>query len=656
MAARDILQSASGLGSSKLYVDDVFSTYLYDGNGATQTINNGIDLAGKGGMVWVKVRSGTGNHYLYDTTRGVNISLGSDSTASQVNNANSLTAFNATGFSIGSYLSSAGSAFTSWTFRKAPKFFDVVTYTGTGLTNRQVPHNLGTAPGMIIVKRTDTTSNWFVYHRSLSSGSWLYLNLTTGASSGGQPFGSTDPTSTYFSTDGISSNLNVSGATYVAYLFAHDATSDGIVQCGLGSGTSQVDLGWEPQFVLVKRIDDVSNWCIEDTLRGLDANTTSNPALLANTTAAESTTSGSSIAINSTGFTGVTSGWVSYIYLAIRIPNKPPTSGTEVFQPVTYTGTNTDNRLVNTGIKTDMAWFRMRSGSGTGYEGFVVGDRLRGQGWWKTGLQQAETATADGLDQQIVSTTEYGTAFSSMTGVWVGNNTGTTSASVNINANTTANNHIVEAFKRAPGFMDIVCYTGTGVVMTVPHQLGVTPELMVIKRRVGLADPIVYSAFEGPTKFLILDRTDASSVSSGVFNDTNPTTSVFTVGSGSANVNISAATYVAYLFATLPGISKVGSYTGNGTSQTIDCGFTTGARFVLIKCTTASEHWMVWDTARGILSGTSFDPPLATSSTGAENEFGIQSWIDPANQGFTIPTSNGTVNGAGRSYIYLAIA
>jgi hypothetical protein len=112
---------------------------------------------------------------------------------------------------------------------------------------------------------------------------------------------------------------------------------------------------------------------------------------------------------------------------------------------------------------------------------------------------------------------------------------------------------------------------------------------------------------------------------------------------------------VCYLFATLPGISKVGSYTGNGSSQTINCGFSTGARFVLIKTRNglASSDWYVWDTTRGIVSAN--DPHLSLNTTAAEVT--TNDSIDPDSTGFIVNQVAATnINVDTVSYIYLAFA
>jgi len=169
MLSAKLKEAAGNSADATLYVDDVFSTWLYTGNGSTQTITNGIDLAGKGGLVWVKSRSAATNNFLFDTTRGVNVEINSNTTDANATLVNSVTAFNSSGFALGSAagINVSAATYASWTFRKAAKFFDVVTYTGTG-SARTIAHSLGVAPGMVIVKRTDTTGNWQVYSMIMS--------------------------------------------------------------------------------------------------------------------------------------------------------------------------------------------------------------------------------------------------------------------------------------------------------------------------------------------------------------------------------------------------------------------------------------------------------------------------------------------------------
>jgi hypothetical protein len=220
---------------------------------------------------------------------------------------------------------------------------------------------------------------------------------------------------------------------------------------------------------------------------------------------------------------------------------------------------------------------------------------------------------------------------------------------------------IFECFRRAPGFFDVVCYTGTNVVRTVNHNLGVVPELIIVKKRNSAEDWAVYSSGTGNTQWLVLNSNSGPSTAPWAWNDTSPTASVFTVGAGGQETNGSGWNYVAYLFASCPGVSKVGSYTGNGgssgtsgTGQTINCGFTNGARFVLIRrSNSVGGDWYVWDSARGIVSGG--DPYLVLNSTAAEAT-GVDV-VDPDSSGFIVNQTPGpNLNITGVPYIFLAIA
>ena len=260
---------AASLSAEKIYIEDVFSTYLYTGNGSTQTITNGIDLSGEGGLVWVKNRTfgsnggSLGYNVLYDSAVQDYLNSDTSNAASVFNKTNTTggaVSFTSSGFTAGGISSSN---FASWTFRKAAKFFDVLTYTGNG-SNRTIAHNLDSVPGCIIVKRTDTTGDWQVYHRANTAApetDYLVLNSTAETADSNTRWNDTLPTSTVFSL-GTEATVNASGGTYVAYLFAHDAGgfgdagTDNVVSCGGmvldGSGNGRAELGWDPQFVIHK--------------------------------------------------------------------------------------------------------------------------------------------------------------------------------------------------------------------------------------------------------------------------------------------------------------------------------------------------------------------------------------------------------------------
>jgi len=129
------------------------------------------------------------------------------------------------------------------------------------------------------------------------------------------------------------------------------------------------------------------------------------------------------------------------------------------------------------------------------------------------------------------------------------------------------------------------------------------------------------------------------------------TSSVMPTASGS--IHASGQTYIAYLFATVAGVSKVGSYTGSSSAVNVDCGFTSGARFILIKRTSASgDGWFTFDSVRGIVAGN--DPFLYLNDT--QSEFTSYDAIDPYDAGFTVTTALAGLNTNGSTYIFYAIA
>jgi hypothetical protein len=637
-------------GATQTFVDDVFSTYLYNGNGSTQTITNGIDLAGKGGLVWQKRRDGADDNFLSDTTNGLSnppllISnqtggLNYQGAYSPVNQFLS-TGFNMTSLSLNN---DSGQTFVSWTFRKAPKFFDVVTYTGNGAgfgDPYTINHNLGVTPAIVIIKNTSSVGHWFCFARGESGYYDLFLSLTAAASPS-SPHSAANYNLTASSFDPAKfqnlTSTNTNGQTYVAYLFAHDTSATGIIQCGSfttdGSGNATVNLGWEPQFLIRKTVTgDGGNWVMLDSMRGMTASN-SVQSLYPNLSNEENTSSGTSI--NATGFTiaGFTAS-ATQIYMAIRRSNKPPTLGTQVFAPVINTGNDTAGTVLTAGFPVDLTIGTCRNYTGLTYSNFV--DRLRGE---KRNLQS-------GTSNVEFSDTTGLTSYANQTGIVVGNGT----------ANSWSNQapwlYINWMFKRASGFFDVVCYTGAYSAVAdqvVNHNLNVSPELIILKKRNTSGFWAVISTTIGLNKYLTLNSSDVSS-NFTFLNSVSP--SSFSLNKIADNYSETNSTYVAYLFATLVGISKVGSYTGNGSSQNIECGFAAGARIILIKRTDSTGDWYVWDTARGIVSNN--DPHLSLNTYAAEVT--TDDSVDPYSAGFAVNQVAATnINVSSATYIFLAIS
>ena len=632
MLANKLMSALSGGAEEKLYVDDVFSTYLYTGNGSTQTINNGIDLAGKGGLVWIKRRDSgfAGNHELQDTVKGIGNCLQTNTT--NANLALNRITVSSSGFNLlnnSSNTNASGGSFVGFTFRRSPKFFDVVTYTGNGVAGRQIPHLLGIAPGMLFVKRTNSTQNWWAYHRSAGSDKYLFLNTSSAADTDLAVWSNTNPTDTEFTVSNYT-GLNEAGSTYVAYLFAHDSSADGIIQCGSfttdASGNATVNLGWEPQYLMVKASSASGNWEVADTSRGQTAGPSGSAnslTLFPNLSNAEAQQAPNCVMLSATGFS-VNSYRVAsatFIYLAIRRPNKPPTTGTQVYNAIARTGTGAATTVTGVGFAPDL----VKVGGRNLPSGNVWFDRLRGA---KTYLSSQSTYQETTNSNSVLSYDMGGCTFGA-----------DTAGDVNLSG---GYNYINHFFRRAPGFFDVVCTNDNGSNQTLNHSLGVAPELIIEKQRSSGTDWWVQlHAINAMAK---LNLTDAAFGNLSAF----PVTATTFKTAG-----YSSGTSVAYLFASVPGISKVGSYTGNGSSQTINCGFTTGARFVLIKKTSGTGDWLVWDTARGIVSAN--DPHLSLNTTATEVT--TDDSVDPANSGFIVNQVAATnINVTGGTYIFLAIS
>lgn len=641
---------ASAGEESKLYSDDVFQAFTRTGTGADVAVTTGIDMT-KGYMLWSKGRSGATDHAIYDSARGLTYDLASNTAAAQTTQATGLKAVSATGHTIGSLakMNTSAATYVDFVFRRAPKFFDVVTYTGTG-TNQTIPHNLGAKPGLIIIKRTDAAANWAVGAR-ISDSQWVSSRtaggfILNGTAATTAPFYSNAASATSFNTADAGANYedtNTLGAQYVAYLFAHDPSADGIIQCGSfttdASGNATVNLGWEPQWLMLKRSNGVENWTIIDNMRGWTNSSAADPILEPNTSGAEYT--GSNFGNpTATGFQIASfSASSDYIYIAIRRPNKPPTTGTQVYNAIARTGTGAA-ATVTAGFPVDLVITKKRSS--TTLTGAIFTDRLRGKtNWLDSTATTAETITADTI-----------TGLDSMTGVVLGADA-TTSA-----FNTNSHTYVDHFFKRSPGFFDVVCYTGDGQNnRDINHGLGAVPTFAFIKERDGTAGwTVKLPAGNGATMTIMSLNSNFGSL----FTLGNPSTattfnvhSSATTGNTNAQTNNSNKKYVAFLFASYLGISKVGSYTGNGSSQTINCGFTTGARFILIKRTDAAGDWYIWDTARGIVSAN--DPHISLNTTAAEVT--TDDSVDPTNEGFIVNNVSPTnINVNAGQYIFLAIA
>ena len=622
-------------------VAEVFSTFLYKGTGGALTVNNGIDLAGEGGLTWIKSRSNAYDNVLINSESGITKSLFSNDTGAEDTNAPYITSYNSNGFTLagGGWYGTNETNFTyaSWTFRKKEKFFTCLTYTGNGVAGREIPHGLAGPVGMLVVKCTSNAQSWPVWQKSIPT-CVTYLNTTSGSAcgTGNGVFGNAaytniNPTDSVF-TVGADNEVNGSGRTYVAYLFADNSSEDAddqMIKCGSfttdGSGAASVNLGWEPQFLLTKKTNASADWVILDSMRGFPTKGIDNAKLSPNTNGAEAGSSSFGGGTAANGFSWFNDGASQqYIYMAIRAPMMvEPENATDVFgmsnamtQPLP---------AFNSTFPVDMSLNKRPAYS----QNVAIGSRLQG-----TKHLYTDTNTLE------VNEVEYVWDF--MDG-WGG-------------FNSSNSDYQSWNWKRAKGYMDCVAYIGTGSNTPHSHSLAAVPEMMWLKPRdangQGGHNWLCWHKAMPINTYMMLNYDNAQAAFNWS-NETLPTKTGFTVKSNVQSVNQATKLYMAYLFSTLAGISKCGSYTGNGSYQTISCGFSAGSRFVLIKRTDAAGDWYVWDSVRGIVAGN--DPHLSLNTLSAQVT--SDDSVDPHNSGFIVNQVSATnINVSSGTYIFYAIA
>lgn len=634
------MAAAGASGGDALTVDQVFSTFLYTGTSSSQSHVTNIDLAGEGGLVWIKNREGTDRHGLYDTVRGAGEEISSNLTNAKRTATQTVTSFNNNGFSTGndSTTGDNNKDYCAWSFRKASKFMTIVEYSGNGASSeRSISHDLGGDVGAIFVKRTDTADNWYVgCWKSMPQNNGWKLNSTDAVSTYGY-FGTTAPTASTFHVSSFN-GTNASGGTYIAYIFADNSSEDAadrMISCGSYTGTgsagNEVDIGFEPQWLLIKRADSTGSWYIVDNMRGFTAYpaTSYSSILRPNSSDSENQELGGAYwqqHITPTGFVmdsasgshNASSG--KYIYIAIRRDDQAEvTDATDVFGVATR-----DSAEPHFNTSFDKVDFALYRSDVTGSNDWYAATRLTTNKVLKTNSTAAEVDGGTGFVMDFSNG-------------WYGNSSA-------------SSNSYSWMWKRAKSYFDCVVYTGTGSARTIAHSLGVVPEMVWIKSRSNSSDWSVFHTTTGKGKYLALNETQSAQDDTTRFNNTAPTDTHFSVGGMNA-VNGSGRTYISYHFATLAGVSKVGSFTGTGSDRTISCGFSNGARFVLIKRTSTTGPWLTFDSVRGINSGT--EPMLRLNATNAQSSF---DYIDPHSSGFSIQGDGGGSNTSGISYVFYAIA
>jgi hypothetical protein len=318
----------------------------------------------------------------------------------------------------------------------------------------------------------------------------------------------------------------------------------------------------------------------------------------------------------------------------------------DYFNTLLYTGNGSTQSITGVGFQPDWVWIKNR----TSAEASGMFDAVRGvTKMLSTQNTDAETTDANSLTAfggdgfSVGSSLRLNQSTNNIVSWnWLANGAGVSNTAGSITSTVSANT--------TSGF-SIVSWTGTGANATVGHGLGVAPKMIIIKDRSNTRNWQVYHAGYGNTGSGQLNLTNAFSAD-GMFQNTTPTSSVFSVGT-SVNVNASSANIIAYCFAEKKGFSKFGSYTGNGNADGtfVYTGFKPA--YLMIKQSSASgEGWHILDNKRSGANG-DMERLLANSNNAESNYSGL---LDLVSNGFKTRTSDAGVNASSATYIYMAFA
>tara|TARA_B100001989_G_C24546101_1_gene470886 strand:+ start:856 stop:3102 length:2247 start_codon:yes stop_codon:yes gene_type:complete len=680
--------------------------------GAVLMVNHG---SGQIPTIWPRFAGAYSSNisYYFETASDLQIQQDVNAIASWQNDGFQVSNSNRTG--------NNGSIYTAHFFQRSKRFFDVVSWTGSGYNNTQdIAHSLGVAPGMIWVKDT-ISEHWRVYHRGMDDVDGantartqaLRLNSNIAAVAGQFDFTTQDPDENKFVVKGMS---NQSSRTYIAFLWAHDTEDDSIIKSvgytGNGSSSGQfIDLGFEPQTIILKVNNAVDSWYMTDVDYGLQ-NTQSLVSPTDGTIAWSFDSSGGMYNSTQTQFilepngvrvfnSGANTLGNKYNLTAIRkdnvSPDKSPSYDTgAMFQGSkrkyygshsrSGTGTTAHRNFIDASVqetKPDL-WWTKKFGSGE----YLLETRRKGRRYrlnlfGDQNQKGAENPNIFGGGQNDGPYLQFNQVLGAVTynGSFLGNRWSTKGQIRGSDAafNQNAVGYYDNWFKEAPGFLHTGVYEGDNTARTQRHGLEAVPKMIWIRALDATGDAYVYHAgmadgtANQPHQYTVTLTQDSignvgfyRQLNNGIWNNTAPTSTHFSLGANSfVNSNsVTGGQYQYYCMGDVPGLSKCGSFYWNtnvhGNSFNVDCGFgSDSARFVTIKNVdqlsnnlSAYGQWYWWDNARGIVSGN--DTTLTLNNPNfSDPGYDI---IDPLAGGFTLNKTGGTTGLESGYYIYWAIA
>ena len=647
---QSMMQGAAGASGDKIYIDDVFSVDRWKGNSSSsRTINNGLDLAGEGGVVFIKSTDYSGDWTVGDTVITGGYYMVANTNAARSYNANLIKSFKSNGFEIGpdGRVNSTNYENVSYSFRKCEKFFDIVEFTGTGSV-QNIPHNLGCVPGAIIVKAYDVHSrDWNYGHRMLNNGNnpWnhrLRLDSDSAKNTSASYWNNTAPTATHF-TVGTSGDINENGTNFVAYLFAHEEASFGedgqqkLITCGNyqgNDGSQYVNAGSEGQFTMLKNEDSNANWYVTDNVFRYGT-CNANGSFTDSSSMQDALERAFNVNNYSTNNARVTAHADGF---QIRVESQPVVNQNGNYYPFIHVYSSVGKRAKPPEVGTDAFNVKQPDQSGANCP----------PGCFTTGwpVQFALKRTVGGIDNWQASSVKSGHQFYQPNELTAGGTDSTFEFDSSTAFGQGISNEYAWMWRQSTGF-DCQWITGEGGG-TYKHNLGKVPEMIwcgnlqaydwngVGHHKLRTSAPWNYVAY--------MNNDSIGNAGSGYWNNTAPTATQFTVGNNTAMSGGNNSTLF-MLWCSVPGICKIDDYNGDGgTSNAVNCGFQ--PRYVMIKRVDSSGGWKIWDYSRGT------QMLQLQSSSGQSNE----PYVSFTSTGFTLIDNHATVNASGGRYIYHAQA
>ncbi len=652
----------------------------YDGTATNVTYEYGLGFTPD--FVWIKGRTSADNNFIFDSTRGDSVTMNTNLQAPQYADTG-ITSFDTGGFTLGSGAGENrnGDDYVAWCLKANGG--TTTTGTGTGgvssvthqlnsdagfcITKFTVPsasggptttHGLDSTPDFIIMKRiTAVEQSWWVWHNSFTSGNdYLQLQTTGAKGSSVNVWNGTAPDATKVTLGA----WNLQGDDYIMYAFKN---VDGFSKFGSYTGTGGnliVETGFEPAFLMVKRTDAANyDWYILDNKRNpVDYR---NTILRANSTDADATVTNGDIDVKflSNGFAfddiptssgGFNASGGTYIYMAFAAdPDTEAPTVANSFSTVTYDGNGGTQSIDGLGFAPNLVWIKQRGG-GTWHN---IQDTINGA------TKHLYTNATNALD-----TTSNGLTSFDSDGFTLGGGNGFNGSGQNMVAwawkaddneptiNTEGSIDSLVSANANAGF-SIVKYEGNGTSgATIGHGLSAAPDMVIAKGLSGSATSWWVQHTSLTSGYVLeLNGTAAEANWTSPYNNTAASSTVVTLGNG--DTNRSGETQILYCFHSVSGYSKFGSYTGNGTSQSIT-GLGFQPDFVLVKSTNATGVWFLWDSVR-LSSGD--HTGLYANDPRAETVW-PSSQFDIVSTGFTVGRINNNDgydnNNSGVTYIYMA--